>query len=56
MLPWCNTARWDIHCGAAYALIYRFECKTRQWSENPNQFSPIPQSHADVRSPALMKH
>ena len=52
MLPWCNTVRWDIHCGAAYALIYRFECKKpEQWSENPNQFSPIPQSHADVRSP-----
>ena len=27
MLPWCNTVRWDIHCGAAYALIYRFKMK-----------------------------
>ena len=26
MLPLCNTARWDTHCGAAYAMIYRFVC------------------------------
>ena len=26
MLPLCNTARWDTHCGAAYAMIYRFIC------------------------------
>ena len=24
MLPLCNTVRWDTHCGAAYAMIYRF--------------------------------
>ncbi|MCH2096744.1 MAG: amidohydrolase, partial [Rhodobacteraceae bacterium] len=26
MLPMCNTVRWDTHCGAAYAMIYRFIC------------------------------
>ncbi len=26
MLPLFNTARWDTHCGAAYAMIYRFVC------------------------------
>ena len=26
MLPLCNTVRWDTHCGAAYAMIYRFVC------------------------------
>ena len=26
MLPLCNTVRWDTHCGAAYAMIYRFIC------------------------------
>lgn len=52
MLPWCNTVRWDIHCGAAYALIYRFECKKPEgWFTKNNNLSPIPQSHADVRSP-----
>ena len=54
MLPWCNTVRWDIHCGAAYALIYRFECKNAEnWlKKNNNSFTPIPQSHAEVRLPS----
>ncbi len=54
MLPWSNTVRWDIHCGAAYALIYRFYCKNPElWSkENKTKFTPIPQSHAEVRSPS----
>ena len=53
MLPWCNTVRWDIHCGAAFALIYRFEnLGPENWLRNePNQNTPIPQSHAEVRAP-----
>ncbi|MFN7052267.1 MAG: amidohydrolase, partial [Gemmobacter sp.] len=26
MLPMCNTVRWETHCGAAYAMVYRFIC------------------------------
>ncbi|WP_245999452.1 hypothetical protein [Paracoccus methylarcula] len=26
MLPMCNTVRWETHCGAAYAMVYRFLC------------------------------
>ena len=25
-LPYCNTVRWDTHCGAGYGLIYTFTC------------------------------
>jgi aminobenzoyl-glutamate utilization protein B len=50
MLPMCNTARWDTHCGAAYSMIYRFIC------DAPHLFgasdgAPIPQSHSDIRAP-----
>ena len=53
MLPWCNTVRWDIHCGAAFALIYRFEYEeSDSWlSTDTLQNIPIPQSHAEVRPP-----
>ena len=27
MLPLCNTARWDTHCGPYYAAIYEFLCE-----------------------------
>lgn len=50
MLPMCNTVRWDTHCGAAYAMIYRFICDTpERWGATDN--APIPQSHSDVRAP-----
>jgi aminobenzoyl-glutamate utilization protein B len=50
MLPLCNTARWDTHCGAAYAMIYRFLCdRPEGWGAGDG--SPIPQSHSDVRAP-----
>ncbi len=50
MLPFCNTVRWDTHCGAAYSMIYRFIC------DEPHLFgakdgAPIPQSHSDIRAP-----
>lgn len=50
MLPMCNTVRWDTHCGAAYAMIYRFICDAPEtWGATDN--APIPQSHSDVRAP-----
>ncbi len=53
MLPWCNTVRWDIHCGAAFAIIYRFESlESENWlNQHSNQNAPIPQSHSDARAP-----
>ena len=26
-LPYCNTCRWDTHCGAYYGVIYEFLCE-----------------------------
>ena len=50
MLPMCNTVRWDTHCGAAYAMIYRFTCVNPEtWGASDG--TPIPQSHSDVRAP-----
>ena len=30
MLPLCNTARWDTHCGPYYAAIYEFLARSRR--------------------------
>ena len=50
MLPLCNTVRWDTHCGAAYAMVYRFLCDAPHlWGAQDG--APIPQSHSDVRAP-----
>jgi aminobenzoyl-glutamate utilization protein B len=50
MLPMCNTVRWDTHCGAAYAVIYRFICDAPEtWGQSDG--APIPQSHSAVRAP-----
>ncbi|WP_417206594.1 amidohydrolase [Antarctobacter sp.] len=52
MLPLCNTVRWDTHCGAAYAFVYRFRCEAPQdWMQGGEGAPPIPQSHSDVRAP-----
>lgn len=52
MLPLCNTLRWDTHCGAAYAFVYRFRCDAPQmWMQGGAGAPPIPQSHSDVRAP-----
>lgn len=52
MLPLCNTVRWDTHCGAAYAFVYRFRCEAPQtWMQEGEGAPPIPQSHSDVRAP-----
>jgi len=53
MLPLCNTVRWDTHCGAAYAMIYRFLCDAPEaWGAGDD--APIPQSHSAVRAPGAM--
>jgi len=50
MLPMCNTVRWDTHCGAAYAMIYRFLCDAPEsWGNQGG--APIPQAHSAVRAP-----
>jgi len=52
MLPLCNTVRWDTHCGAAYAFVYRFLCEApERWGQGGADAPPIPQSHSDVRAP-----
>ena len=51
MLPLCNTVRWDTHCGAAYAMIYTFECARPETWMTGAAASPIPASHADARAP-----
>jgi aminobenzoyl-glutamate utilization protein B len=52
MLPLCNTARWDTHCGAAYAMIYRFVCdEPESWAHSSSDGAPIPQAHSAVRAP-----
>lgn len=50
MLPMCNTVRWETHCGAAYAMVYRFLCDAPEaWGRSDG--APIPQSHSAVRAP-----
>jgi aminobenzoyl-glutamate utilization protein B len=50
MLPMCNTVRWTTHCGAAYAMVYRFVCdEPERWGAQDG--APIPQSHSAVRAP-----
>ncbi len=50
MLPLCNTARWDTHCGAAYSMIYRFVCdRPQDWGRSAG--TPIPQAHSAPRAP-----
>jgi len=51
MFPLCNTARWDTHCGAAYAMIYRFICDAPENWLSPDEGAPIAQNHAAVRAP-----
>ncbi|MGE4064922.1 MAG: amidohydrolase [Rhodospirillaceae bacterium] len=51
MFPLCNTARWDTHCGAAYAMIYRFLCDEPEKWLSPGPGAPITQNHSAVRAP-----
>ena len=50
MAPYCNTVRWDTHCGAAYAMVYRFLCDAPEaWDRTAD--APIPQAHNAARAP-----
>jgi aminobenzoyl-glutamate utilization protein B len=51
MMPLCNTARWDTHCGAAYAMVYRFVCDQPETWLKTDGAAPIPQAHSAVRAP-----
>lgn len=51
MLPLCNTARWDTHCGAYYSRIYTFRCEQPETWGHPDPDSPIPASHSAARAP-----
>jgi aminobenzoyl-glutamate utilization protein B len=54
MLPLCNTARWDTHCGPYYCVLYEFLCEEPQgWlaSSTANGGPPIPAAHAQARAP-----
>lgn len=51
MLPLCNTARWDTHCGSYYSRIYTFTCDEPESWNNTYGDSPIPSSHSAARAP-----
>lgn len=54
MLPLCNTARWDTHCGPFYGVLYEFLCEQPEsWlvSSSRMQAAPIPAAHAAARAP-----
>lgn len=53
MAPLCNTTRWNTHCGAAYVVMYTFECDSPEtWmSQSDEVYSPIAASHASARAP-----
>jgi aminobenzoyl-glutamate utilization protein B len=55
MLPYCNTARWDTHCGPYYAAIYEFLCDAPEtWLRAVAKDAagmPIPAAHTQARAP-----
>lgn len=55
MLPLCNTARWDTHCGPYYAAIYEFLCESPEtWlagAVTDAAGQPIPAAHTAARAP-----
>ncbi len=55
MLPLCNTARWDTHCGPYHAAIYEFLCEEPQtWLQGAvtdAAGAPIPAAHTSARAP-----
>ena len=55
MMPYCNTARWDTHCGPYYAAVYEFLCeKPETWLQDAVRDSagaPIPAAHTSARAP-----
>ena len=55
MLPLCNTARWNTHCGPYYAAIYEFLCEAPEsWLKDEltdKAAAPIPAAHSSARAP-----
>ena len=53
MLPLANTTRWNTHCGAAFVVMYTFECDSPEtWlAQSGEASSPIAASHASARAP-----
>ena len=51
MAPYCNTVRWDTHCGVGYGVIYEFTCDAPETWMAGGGASPIPASHASPRAP-----
>ena len=55
MMPYCNTARWDTHCGPYYAAIYEFLCdQPESWLQGVVKGevgAPIPAAHTTARAP-----
>jgi aminobenzoyl-glutamate utilization protein B len=52
MLPYCNTARWDTHCGPYYAAVYEFLCERPEtWLMSGKGGNPIPAAHTSARAP-----
>jgi len=51
MAPYCNTVRWDTHCGVGYGVIYEFTCDAPETWMAGGDASPIPASHAAARAP-----
>jgi aminobenzoyl-glutamate utilization protein B len=55
MMPYCNTCRWDTHCGPYWAAIYEFLCdEPETWLRGAVRDSggmPIPAAHTEARAP-----
>jgi aminobenzoyl-glutamate utilization protein B len=51
LLPLCNTARWDTHCGAYYSRVYTFVCDAPETWGGVAADSPIPAAHSAARAP-----
>ncbi|MCX7344808.1 MAG: amidohydrolase [Alphaproteobacteria bacterium] len=53
MMPYCNTARWDTHCGPYHAAIYEFLCESPEtWLQGSGAAGgPIPAAHTMARAP-----
>jgi aminobenzoyl-glutamate utilization protein B len=55
MLPYCNTCRWDTHCGPYWAAIYEFLCdEPETWLSGVATGTggmPIPAAHTEARAP-----
>jgi aminobenzoyl-glutamate utilization protein B len=53
MLPLCNTARWETHCGPYYCMLYEFLCAEPQnWLSSARRSgAPFPAAHAEARAP-----